>query len=123
MHSQEPTPAATGGKAKQSSHRSYYTEIQPRLPFPSLPLPLPQKPQLGTLAYDAARMLMSRPAGITHPDFQEVTQSWRLSAVVYDLRRMGWPVYADSVSRDYRRCIARYRLREDDRRELVGVFQ
>jgi hypothetical protein len=29
---------------------------------------------------------------IDHPDFQDVTASWRLGAVVFTLRALGWPV-------------------------------
>ena len=29
---------------------------------------------------------------IDHPDFQDVTQSWRLGAVIFTLRALGWPV-------------------------------
>ncbi len=29
---------------------------------------------------------------IDHPDFESSTQSWRLGAVVFTLRTLGWPI-------------------------------
>jgi hypothetical protein len=29
---------------------------------------------------------------IDHPDFENSTQSWRLGAVIFTLRTLGWPV-------------------------------
>lgn len=29
---------------------------------------------------------------IDHPDFENRTQSWRLGAVVFTLRSLGWPI-------------------------------
>ena len=29
---------------------------------------------------------------IDHPDFENITQSWRLGAVVFPLRALGWPI-------------------------------
>ena len=51
---------------------------------------------------------------IDHPDFQDVTQSWRLGAVIFTLRALGWPVETIEVPSptEYSpdRIIALYRL-------------
>lgn len=51
----------------------------------------PNWPKKGTLADRALSMLLD---GITldHLDFQGLTQSWRLAAVIFELRCMGWPI-------------------------------
>ena len=51
----------------------------------------PTWPQRGTLADRALGMLMDGRM-IDHPDFENSTQSWRLGAVVFTLRTLGWPV-------------------------------
>lgn len=51
----------------------------------------PSWPTRGTLADRALGLFMD---GLTldHPDFESRTQSWRLSAVVFTLRTLGWPI-------------------------------
>jgi hypothetical protein len=51
----------------------------------------PALPRPGTLA---ARLLsmFARGARLTHPDFEVLTGSWRLSAVVFELALLGWQV-------------------------------
>jgi hypothetical protein len=51
----------------------------------------PTWPTRGTLADHALGMFMD---GMTldHPDFENRTQSWRLAAVVFTLRTLGWPI-------------------------------
>lgn len=51
----------------------------------------PQWPTKGTLADKALKMLMDGKM-IDHPDFENSTQSWRLGAVIFTLRTLGWPV-------------------------------
>lgn len=51
----------------------------------------PAWPQRGTLADRALGMFMDGRM-IDHPDFENVTQSWRLGAVVFTLRTLGWPI-------------------------------
>ncbi len=51
----------------------------------------PTWPKRGTLADRALGMLMDGRL-IDHPDFENSTQSWRLGAVVFTLRTLGWPV-------------------------------
>ena len=51
---------------------------------------------------------------IDHPDFEKSTQSWRLGAVIFTLRALGWPVEAIEVpsptEQSPDRVIALYRL-------------
>ena len=51
----------------------------------------PTWPQCGTLADRALGMLMDGRL-IDHPEFENSTHSWRLGAVVFTLRTLGWPV-------------------------------
>ena len=51
----------------------------------------PTWPTRGTLADKALGMLMDGRM-IDHPDFENITQSWRLGAVVFTLRTLGWPI-------------------------------
>ena len=73
----------------------------------------PSWPARGTLADTALGLLMDGRM-IDHPDFQDVTASWRQGAVVFTLRALGWPVETIEVpsptEHDPRRVIALYRL-------------
>ena len=73
----------------------------------------PTWPQRGTLADRALGMLMDGRM-IDHPDFESSTQSWRLGAVVFTLRALGWPVETIEVpsptEQSPNRVIALYRL-------------
>jgi len=50
----------------------------------------------------------------THPEFEEITGSWRLSAVICILRKLGWPVESKDISAPSKNCqhrkISRYYL-------------
>ena len=50
----------------------------------------------------------------THPEFEQVTGSWRLSAVVFTLKELGWPVESYDLSAPSAECptrtISRYFL-------------
>lgn len=76
----------------------------------------PIKPKPNTLP---ARCLsqMLRGQHFTHPQFEQMTESWRLSAVVYDLREMGWPVESVDVPAPTKACptrtISRYYLKPE----------
>ena len=73
----------------------------------------PTWPKRGTLADRALGMLMDGRL-IDHPDFQDVTQSWRLGAVIFTLRALGWPVETIEIPSPTEhspdRIIALYRL-------------
>ena len=51
---------------------------------------------------------------IDHPEFQDATASWRLGAVVFTLRTLGWPVETIEIPSPTKhspdRVIALYRL-------------
>jgi hypothetical protein len=58
--------------------------------FPPSPFN-PTWPKRGTLAEKALGMMMDGRI-IDHPDFENLTQSWRLGAVIFTLRMLGWPI-------------------------------
>lgn len=74
---------------------------------------VPAWPQPGTLAASALEIFL-RGEGLTHPQFEAVSFSWRLSAVVAVLRDLGWPIEADDIPaptfENPHRLISRYRL-------------
>jgi hypothetical protein len=77
----------------------------------------PTWPNQGTLDSIALEVLLSGQQ-ITHPDFQRMTQSWRLAACVDRLvKKHGWPVEGEEVvsptSRRPKRQIKRYGMRKD----------
>lgn len=73
----------------------------------------PTWPQPGTLAAAALEAFL-RGEGLTHPQFEAFTFSWRLSAVVGVLKDLGWPIESiDVAAPTYEhphRTIARYHL-------------
>ena len=72
--------------------------------------PKPRMPLTGTMEHRALAVLLERGRrGLTSPEFQAVTGSWRLSAPVHELRRKGWPVEKQWVETRARR-FARYTL-------------
>lgn len=78
------------------------------------PIPFcPIWPKKGTLADKALRMLMDGKL-IDHPEFEDSTQSWRLSAAIFSLRTLGWPVETIEIPSPTKqspgRMIALYRL-------------
>jgi len=62
-----------------------------QLSFLPQPVFCPTWPTKGTLADFALTMFMDGRM-IDHPDFEKITQSWRLAAVVFQLRVLGWPI-------------------------------
>lgn len=70
----------------------------------------PIQPKAGTLAAHCLQLLRTRPS-LTSPEFQAETRSWRLAAVIFDLRGLGWPILAATIpSGTSRRGISRYFL-------------
>lgn len=45
---------------------------------------------------------------ITHPDFQNVTRSWRLGAYVKVLRELGWPIETHEIPAPTPDCATRF---------------
>ncbi|MFO1262784.1 MAG: hypothetical protein U1E84_05490 [Rhodoferax sp.] len=73
----------------------------------------PSWPTKGTLADRALGMLMDGRM-IDHPDFECSTQSWRLGAVIFTLRTLGWPIDTIEIPSPTEQCpdrvIALYHL-------------
>lgn len=73
----------------------------------------PTWPKRNTLADRALKMFLDGKV-FDHPDFLEGCGSWRLAAVVFQLRTLGWPI--DSIEipapseENPRRTIAVYKL-------------
>jgi hypothetical protein len=58
---------------------------------------LPQAPKPGTHPHRVLRLLAQGRA-LTHPDYIEATDSWRLAAYVGTLKkRLGWPVLVAEI--------------------------
>ncbi len=61
---------------------------------------------------------------LTHPEFQEVTESWRLSAVIFTLKKLGWPVQSYALSAPSAKCptrtISRYFLTPETIQAVLG---
>lgn len=99
--SQAPAPSTvTGACGEQMS-------FLPPPPFS------PIWPTKGTLADRALGFFMDG-ARLNHPEFEARTQSWRLGAVVFQLRTLGWPVETVEIpaptAENPHRIIARYHL-------------
>ena len=68
----------------------------------------PRVPLIGTMEHRALSELLARgKRGMTSPEFQAVTGSWRLGASVHALRRKGWPIATEWVHTRFRK-FARY---------------
>ncbi|HNU09741.1 MAG TPA: hypothetical protein PKJ45_00070 [Rubrivivax sp.] len=78
-----------------------------------LPPFAPSWPSRGTLA-DAALARFLAGDRLDHRDFLNARGSWRLAAVVFELRALGWPIEAETLAaptdENPARCIARYWL-------------
>ncbi len=98
---QAPAPStATGAQGEQLS-------FLPPPPFS------PIWPTKGTLADRALGYFMDG-ISLNHPEFEARTQSWRLGAVVFQLRTLGWPVETVEIpaptAENPHRVIARYSM-------------
>lgn len=85
----------------------------------------PKFPKPSTLAGEALSLLLSGRA-ITHPDFEGLTHSWRLSEPIRALRHdFGWPVQTIEISSPTaerpNRIIAKYVLPQWVRNEIAQV--
>lgn len=63
----------------------------------------PSWPTKNTLADRALGMPMDGRM-IDHPDFEGSTQSWRLGAVIFTLRTLGWPIETVEVPSPTEQC-------------------
>lgn len=82
----------------------------------------PTFPNRTTLAGRALAVLL-KGCALTHPDFQSMTNSWRLSEPIRALRHdFGWPILTIEIPSPTKECpgrtIARYILAPEARRSL-----
>ena len=100
-----------------------------QLTFLDPPEFLPGLPKRATLA-DLLLTEFLKGESFIHPEWQEITQSWRLAATVQALKDLDWPVLSlpemAPTERKPDRTIARYRLPQEaisKGRELVRGAQ
>ena len=74
-----------------------------QLSFLPPPLFCPTWPTKNTLA-DRALALFLAGRMFDHPTFEGITQSWRLGAVVFTLRALGWPIETIEVPSPTAQC-------------------
>jgi hypothetical protein len=86
--------------------------------------PSPTRPNPGTLA-DALLHMLADGARLTHPDFEELTGSWRLAAVAFELGLLGWLLTVERIPAPTPGCpdrtIARYSLDARARRLAAEI--
>lgn len=84
---------------------------------------IPTLPPRNSFAWRALFMLVGD-RDLDHPTFANETGSWRLAAVVYQLRKLGWPVQSKTRMAPTSTCPNRrltvYRLDFGDLDEPVG---
>lgn len=101
-----PAPTKTQGAFKTETYDEQLTFLDP-MPF------CPTWPKRGSLADRALEMFMDGRL-LDHPDFEAETASWRLAAVVCELRDLGWPIESIDIpaptDERQNRFIALYRL-------------
>jgi hypothetical protein len=78
-----------------------------------LPEIRPSLPTRGGLAWQLLLHLCGG-SSVSHPEWEDLTGSWRLAATAFELRALGWPVDAALMPAPTpetpERCIARYRM-------------
>lgn len=103
------TPAHLGRKAG-AGEAGEQLALLPPPPFS------PVWPQPSTLAMRCLSIFLEGDS-LTHPQFEAVSFSWRLAAVVNALRELGWPVISEDIAsptaENPDRIISRYRLAPD----------
>ena len=84
-----------------------------QLTFLDPPAFCPTWPTRNTLGDRALKMFLDGKV-FDHPDFLDGCGSWRLAAVVFQLRALGWPIETIEIpapsAENPRRCIALYKL-------------
>lgn len=86
----------------------------------------PTYPTPNTLPARCLSMMLNGQT-FTHPEFELLTGSWRLSAVVFVLKELGWPVESHDLPAPSRecatRCISRYFLKPETIHAVFGGGQ
>jgi hypothetical protein len=102
LHAAGATPAPSadpleGWQMKKTPHRTNDTGAYgEQLSFLPPPPFCPTWPTKRTLADKALGMMMDGRM-IDHPEFENRTRSWRLGAVIFTLRTLGWPIESIDV--------------------------
>lgn len=89
-----------------NGNHSAQTTTGEQLSFLPSPPFCPTWPTKNTLADLALGMFMDGRM-IDHPDFEYSTQSWRLGAVVFTLRTLGWPIETIEIPSPTEQCADR----------------
>ena len=92
----ERTPRQENAPAQDNTAIFPYEQGEQLLLLPECEL-MPVVPKPGTLAARLLSML-ARGERLTHPDFETVTGSWRLSAVVFELGLLGWQINSERIN-------------------------
>lgn len=68
--------------------------------------------------------MMLNGQNFTHPEFEQITGSWRLSAVIFTLKGLGWPVESFDLPAPTKECqtrtISRYFLKPETIKAVFG---
>ncbi|WP_295874457.1 hypothetical protein [uncultured Zhongshania sp.] len=112
-------PAATENEAESAFEKQIncttIPECNAQQPlFDFLPIPSPRVPAKDNTHIGRAAEMFMRGDYLTHPGFIALSGSWRLAAIVGELKRYGWPI--DVYRLDNR--VAVYYVSEASRRDL-----
>lgn len=77
--------------AGQLTPSSFYEDEYGQITFLPTPIFSPTWPTKNKLAHTALTLLLDGRL-IDHPLFEDATGSWRLGAVIFQLRELGWPI-------------------------------
>lgn len=83
----------------------------------------PIYPKSHTLPHRCLSMLLNGQS-FTHPEFQAITGSWRLSAVIFTLKGLGWDIDSQDNAAPSKDCpsrvISRYFLSDKTIADVLG---
>lgn len=83
----------------------------------------PIYPKSHTLPHRCLSMMLNGQS-FTHPEFEVITGSWRLSAVIFTLKGLGWPIVSHDLAAPSNDCpsrvISRYYLTDKIINEVLG---
>lgn len=83
----------------------------------------PVYPKSHTLPHRCLSMMLNGQS-FTHPEFELITGSWRLSAVIFTLKGLGWPVDSHDIPAPSKDCpsriISRYYLSDKTIADVLG---
>jgi hypothetical protein len=83
----------------------------------------PIYPKSHTLLHRCLSMMLSGQT-FTHPEFELIAGSWRLSAVIFTLKGLGWDIDSHDISAPSKDCpsrvISRYNLSDKTIADVLG---